>query len=191
LTGFEDMSLGELLDALGSVSGAPGGGSAAAVAVALAAAVVELAARASGDEWDEAGGALAQATALRLRSMRLSAQDADAYNAARQALRRAAAGAGGSGRLSDALSTAAEIPLAIAEAGADTAELARNVAEHADPDLRADAMVAALLAGAAARGASRLVEINLATTSGDPRAARAGELALAANAAVQRALAVE
>jgi formiminotetrahydrofolate cyclodeaminase len=191
LAGFEDMSLGDLLDALGSVSGAPGGGSAAAVAIALAAAAAELAARGSGDEWDEAGGAVAQATALRLRSMRLSAQDADAYDAARQALRRAAAGARGSGRLRDALSQAAEIPLAIAEAGADTAELARNVAEHADPDLRADAMVAALLAGAAARGAARLVEINLATTAGDPRAARACELAVAANASVQRALAVE
>jgi formiminotetrahydrofolate cyclodeaminase len=185
------MSIGELLDALGSVSGAPGGGSAAAITVALAAAVIELAARASGDAWEEAGGAVAQAAALRLRSMRLSARDADAYDAARRALVQATAGGRGSGLLRDALAQAAEVPLAIAEAGADTAELACHVSENADPDLRADAMIAALLAGAAARGAAHLVEINLATTTGDPRAARAGELAVAANAAVQRALAAQ
>jgi formiminotetrahydrofolate cyclodeaminase len=204
--GFAELSVGDLLASLGSARDAPGGGSAAAIVLAIAAAVVEMAARASGDEWEEAGGAVAQASALQLRCLALAERDAEAYDAAVAALRPSgeealrstgeperseisSAATERDDRLGAALAEAAVVPLQIAHAGADIASLAGVVAERADPDLRADALVAALLASAASRGAARLVEVNLATTGGDPRTALARQLADVAAAAVERALA--
>jgi methenyltetrahydrofolate cyclohydrolase len=179
---FEQLSIGELLAALGAQQGAPAGGSAAAVTIALAAAVVEMVARASGPSWPQAGGAVAQAAALRSRSVKLAELDGAAYDAAVGALR-----AGGGQDLERVLAQAAAVPLQIARAGADVAQLAREVAEHGEPDLGADAAVAAVLASAATRGAAGLVEVNLGTLAGDPRAVEAGELVAAAASAAERA----
>jgi formiminotetrahydrofolate cyclodeaminase len=137
----------------------------------MAAALVEMVARASGDVWDEAGGAVAQAAALRRRAMVLAARDAEAYDAAIAAL-----GGAGAETLADALSLAAEIPLEIAHVGGDIARLALAVAELGAAELTADAVVAGLLANAVTRSAARLVAINLATTAADPRSEQAQHL---------------
>ncbi len=76
------------------------------------------------------------------------------------------------------------MPLAIAEAAADTAELAAAAAANGKESLRADASVAAALAEAAAHGAALLVEVNLATVAGDERSSRAS---LAGRAGARRA----
>ena len=72
---------------------------------------------------------------------------------------------------------AAEVPLAIAEAAADVAELAALAAAEGSPHLRPDATAATALAEAAVRAAAHLVEINLATVAGDQHSARADLLA--------------
>jgi hypothetical protein len=78
---FLDLTASDLLDELaGPVP--PGGGSALAFTVAMAAAVVRMAARASKDTWDAAGGIAAQADALRARAAPLAQHDAEVYEQA-------------------------------------------------------------------------------------------------------------
>jgi methenyltetrahydrofolate cyclohydrolase len=175
---FSDHSLGELCDTVAADTSAPGGGSVAAIAGALAASLVAMAARFSTDEWQDAAGAVAQAEALLARLLPLADEDANAYEnfllARRMSrevepeLRDAAIG--------DALSRAADVPLAIAEAAHDVATLAAEAADRGNPNLRGDAATAALLAEAAVRASANLVEINLATREGDERIERAREL---------------
>jgi methenyltetrahydrofolate cyclohydrolase len=183
-----ELRVSELLDSVASDSRAPGGGSAAAVALALAAALVGKAARASRAQWAEAGGAVAQSDALRLRVGPLAQADAEAYTAAVAALRPAAGRSPTTDHVRTALGAAAAVPLTIAEGGADVAELAAHTAANCDPDLRGDAIAAALLATAATEAAARLVEINLLTTETDERVGRARELGARARAATRGAL---
>jgi formiminotetrahydrofolate cyclodeaminase len=140
-----------------------------ALTAAAAAAVVERVAHASSGAWSDAGGASAQALALRQRAETLAAINADAFSDAvaelrepdprEQELRNVVLGA--------ALTRAAEIPLRIAEVCADAAMLAEQAARHAGPDERPDAVAAAELAAGAARAAEHLVEANLVTREGD------------------------
>lgn len=190
-TDLLDTRLGDLLDELASEAPTPGGGSAAAIAVAMAAGLVAMAARLSRAEWPEAGGAIAQAEALRVRVAPLAQRDAEAYEQALAALRppKELEPEARDAVIGEALSRAAEVPLAIAEAAADVAELAAVVAEKGNPAVRPDAAAAALFAEAGARTAANLVAVNLATTEDDPRARRAREAAAAASAAAGAALA--
>ena len=87
-----------------------------------------------------------------------------------------------------ALLRAAEVPLRIAEAAADVAELAALAAAEGSPHLQPDATAAAALAEAATQAATHLVEINLAIVPGDRHSERAAALAAAAAAARARAL---
>jgi formiminotetrahydrofolate cyclodeaminase len=155
----------------------------------MAAAVTERAAALSQEQWAEAGGAAAEARALRGRVAPLAQADARAYEEARRAL---ASARGDSAEKTDldlgkALDFAASVPLAIAEAGAEVASLAAFVSDKGDPDVQGDANAAALLADAGTRAAAKLVEINLATRAEDPRRARARELIQVASQAVQDA----
>ena len=75
--------------------------------------------------------------------------------------------------LGQVLSRAAEIPLVIAEAGADVACLAAEAADRGAPDRRGDAICAALIAEASARAAANLVAVNLTVTPDDERMVRA------------------
>jgi methenyltetrahydrofolate cyclohydrolase len=175
--GFSDQTVRELCDTVAAETSAPGGGSVAAIAGGLAASLVAMAARFS-SEWEDAGGAVAQAEALRARLLPLADEDAHAYEnfllARRMSqdveaeVRDAAIG--------DALSRAADVPLAIAEAAHDVASLAAELAERGNPNLRGDAATAALLAEAAVRASANLVKINLAMRAGDQRIERAREL---------------
>jgi len=178
----------ELQGLLASLSGrdsAPAGGSAAAVVAAVAAAVVAKAARHSDNQ-----GAATQALALAERLSKLAALDADVFAAALTALRQATergeldAGASESRdfQLGRTLDEAAAAPFAIAEAAADVALLAAEVARAEGSELREDATCAALLAAGAARAAAHLVAINLASRPDVQAKARAALAAAAAAA---------
>jgi methenyltetrahydrofolate cyclohydrolase len=156
----------------------------------MAAALLSMAARFSREHWDGAGGAVAQAEALRVRAAPLAREDAEAYEAVLQAMRtpKDIEPEVRDTLIGETLSRAAEVPLRIAETAADVADLGAEVAENGNPNLRGDAAAAALLAEAATRVAANLVEINLATTEADERISRARRLATAAGAAAERAV---
>lgn len=184
-----DLSLREFLEAVASEDPTPGGGSAAALAVAISAGLTAMVARASGD-WPEAGSAVAQAERLRKRISPLAQRDAEAYEEAlvsmtlpervEPVVRDMAVGA--------ALWRAAEVPMAIAEAGADAACLASLVADRGTASRRADAVTAALLAEAATWSAAGLVKVNLTITAEDGRTEQARRLAETASDAARHAV---
>lgn len=175
-----EKTLAGFLEEVAARSAAPGGGAVAAIAAALAAALVEMAAQYSAKQWEEADAAAARARELRERTGPLAQADAEAYE-------QVIAARGGPG-YDEALSRAADVPLAIAQAAAAVAELAAELVARGNPNLRGDATAGALLAEASARAAANLVEINLAERRGDARIERARELTSAAGAAAKRTL---
>ena len=162
------VSLERFVAALAERTPAPGGGAAAAAGCALGAALAEMAARFAGRDDD-----VAHAAALRDAAMRLGEADMTAYAPVLEAQRLAADDPERPARLAAAKAAAADVPLAIAETAAQAAELARALARAGRPGLVGDALAGADLAAGAARAAARLVEINLADATGDPRVARA------------------
>jgi methenyltetrahydrofolate cyclohydrolase len=183
-----DAPIRELLESLASDDPAPASGSAAALVVAMAAALVLKVTRAS-DGWPDRQAVIAQADRLLRRTMPLAQSDAEAYEEAlavlrlpdelEQEVRNMAIG--------QVFARAAEIPLVIAEAGADVACLAEAAAERGTPDRRGDAVAAALLAGAATRSAANLVALNLVVSPQDERVLRARAVAEVAEAAARNA----
>lgn len=181
-------SIAAFLDALEAPAPSPCGGTAAAAAAAMAASLVTMVARGSGD-WDDAAGVAAQGRALRARLLELGDADTQAFANVLMRMREPTGTAEQRDfALGDALLQAAEVPLRIAEAAADVAELAAFAAAEGAPQLRPDASAAATLAEAAVRASTHLVEINLATVAGDRHSARGVELAEAAATARERAL---
>lgn len=157
----------------------------------MSAGLVGKVARASKEHWEEAGGVVGQAETLRARVVPLAQADANAYAAALAALR-------DRGRLEEryrdqklreALDRAAEMPLRIAEAGCDLASLAALLVENGNPEVRADAAVAAVLAEGGTRAAAKLVAVNLGASEGDPRVRHVDSLVEIAAEAAGRALA--
>ena len=91
-------------------------------------------------------------------------------------------------RIKDALSGAADVPLAVAEAGSEVAGIAARLVEEGNPNLEGDAMTALLLADAGVRSAAALTEINLSSANmEDDRLGRANELVDKTTATVRRA----
>lgn len=158
---FAGETLGGFLDRVASSDPAPGGGAAAAVSIALAAGLVSMVARFSADQVDDASGIADEANRLRQSALDLAAHDAAAYGKVLSAFRLPKTSAERPGRLRTALEGAAEVPLAAAEAAATTAALAARLALEGNRNLHGDAVVAVLLADAAARGAAKLVELNV------------------------------
>ena len=155
-----------------------GGGAAAARTVVAAAHVAAMVARHS-----DAPGLAAQATALERRATGLAERNAAAFASALEALR------GDERReLGPRMDVAAGVLGLIAEAAADVAELALELSRMAVPDLRPDAVAAAVLAEAAATAAAHLVAVNLTVTVDDPRLEAASAAAAAARAARDAAL---
>jgi formiminotetrahydrofolate cyclodeaminase len=184
-----ELTLRGFLEKLAGEEPAPGGGSAAAIAVAMAAALSAKSARVSTD-WSEGASTAAQAERLLRRIAPLAQSDAEAYEEALAALhlpddlerevRNMALG--------QVLARAAEIPLVIAEAGADVAALAAQVADRGAPSIKGDAASAALLAEAGSRAAAGLVALNLTVTPDDERVKRAQQVAAAAAASARSAV---
>ena len=188
-----DRPLAELLADLADPEPSPGAGSAAAVTTAMAAALLAMAARASRESWPEARSVAAQAEALRDRAAGLAELNASAYADALEALTKPQPGGEAlerrDFRLGTALSHAAAIPLRVAEAACDVAELGLLVVERGDPVRRADAAAAVLLADSAARVGAHLVSVNLTAHPGDDRVGQAAALVDATARAAERALA--
>ena len=155
---------------MAAASPAPAAGSAAALVLAHAAALCAKSARLSARQLGEERAAQLAAAAERVRADATALIDADAR--AYEAVIAAARGASEAG-LAEALSQAADVPLDIVVLASELAWPARDLATTGNPNLRGDALTAALLAQAAARSAAWLVAINLADAVGDPRPARA------------------
>ena len=180
--------LDRFLDELEAPAPSPCGGTAAAVVAAMAASLVTMVARGSPD-WVDAAGIASQARALRSRLTTLGDDDAAVFEHVIMTMRnRAGTAEQRDHALGEALVHAAEVPLQIAEAAADVADLAALAAAEGSPQLQPDATAAATLAEAAVRAATHLVEINLATVPGDRHSGRAEMLSAAAAAARARAL---
>jgi formiminotetrahydrofolate cyclodeaminase len=179
------LPLGRFLDMVASREPAPGGGASAAVAVTLAAALATMAARFSTDHLTDAEAIADRAEKLRSRVMPLARADAAAYGRVLDAYRTPRDDEEGRRRkLREALSEAADVPLSIAEIGAEVVGISARLVEAGNPNLRGDAVTAAALAGAAARAAATLVEINISAGGADDgRVSRARELLAAAAAA--------
>ena len=186
-----DSTLRDFLDSLAENGPAPGGGATAALVVAMSAGLVAMVARESQGYWDETGGVIGQAETFRARMAPLAQSNAEAYEEALDALRRREEleERYRDQQLRDALERAAEIPMQIAEAGCDLADLAAQLVERGNPEVRADAAVAAGLAEAGTRAAAKLGAINLVAAGGDGRAAQAEAFVERAAEAAQRALA--
>jgi formiminotetrahydrofolate cyclodeaminase len=138
--------------------------------VAAAAALVEKSARLSQKHWDGAAGALERAHALRVHGFALIEEDSQAYLAFVDAVR-------SQQDVATAHARTVDVPLQMIRAAADVAELAVQLANQGNPNLRADAVVAATLASAAAESGLMLIEVNLGDAAGDARFAVAKKLA--------------
>lgn len=176
---YLELTLGGFLDLSASRTPAPGGGAALAVTVALAASLSGMAARFSADHLPEAAALAGRSDSLRDEAAALAQADATAYERVLAAKR----GGGEDRNVREALSDAADVPLAVAEIGSEVAEIAVRIVERGNPNLRGDAVAAALLAEAGVRAAATLAEINLSGSEPDERLERAGELVQTAAAA--------
>jgi methenyltetrahydrofolate cyclohydrolase len=182
---YLDLPLGEFLDLVASGNPAPGGGSVAAVAVALAAGLSGMAARLSAGQL--ANGLAERADAARLRVATLARIDAESYGRVLDAYREPDSETRRE-RVSDALSGATDVPLAVAEVGNEVAGIAVRLIEEGNPNLEGDAMTAVLLAEAGVRAAAALAEINLSSANmEDDRLRRANELVNKTAATLRRA----
>jgi len=171
---YLDLPLGEFLDLVASGNPAPGGGSVAAVAVALAAGLSGMAARLSAGQL--ANGLAERADAARLRVATLARIDAESYGRVLDAYREPDSEIRRE-RVSDALSGATDVPLAVAEVGNEVAGIAARLVEEGNANLVGDAITAVLLAEAGVRAAVTLAEINLSAANlDDDRLGRANEL---------------
>jgi methenyltetrahydrofolate cyclohydrolase len=166
---FLDMPVREFLGLLADGQPAPAAGGAAAMAVALGASLCAMAARLSARQLADAADLQSQAERLAGVVAPLADADAQAYGAVIAARRRG-------GDVTAALSAAADVPLRVAEAGAEVAALAARLAAGGNPNTRGDSFTAGLLAAAGTRASCALVRINLAATAGDERLAQVAAL---------------
>jgi methenyltetrahydrofolate cyclohydrolase len=196
---YLELPVGRFLDALSATTPDPGGGSVAALAVTFAAGLCAMTAGLSARQLADAERLAGQARQLRDRVAPLAQADAEAYRAVLAAFRARGTAATGqtpapadppatgaaapppashrSPQVAAALSAACAVPMEVAEIGAEVAAVAATVAAKGNPNVRGDAITAALLAAAGSRAAAALVRINLAGTGGDGRVARAERFA--------------
>jgi len=183
------MTLAELLERVAGREPAPGAGPAAAWACALAAALVEMVSavtlRAQPDEPAAVIARGERAAAARTAALDLAELDVAAYRAVID-VARTRSQAGYARRLADALSAAADPPLAITHLAAEITSLAAAGGASARGGVRGEAIAAAVLASAAARAAAEIVAMNLAGRPADERLARARALASGAAADCDR-----
>jgi formiminotetrahydrofolate cyclodeaminase len=187
------LPLGRFLELLAGSEPVPGGGGAAALTLALAGGLCAMAARLSDRQLS------AQADALIIDSERIASAaasliqaDAESYLGVIAAQRLPREDAQARRRQIDAaLAAASAVPMQIAELAVPAARAASQLATAGNPNLRGDAITAALLASAAARAAATLVAINLASSPDDERPAHAARLAAEAESLAAAALAAQ
>jgi formiminotetrahydrofolate cyclodeaminase len=141
---LNELRVAELLAALGERTPAPASGAATALTAAMAAALTELAARFAGDE-----DAIVQAKAAVARLVELADEDVAAYTAFMAE------------RTDETRARIVAVPLEIAARADEVAGLAEAVLGQLRSSVKGDAEAAVELAGAAARVARRLSELNV------------------------------
>jgi methenyltetrahydrofolate cyclohydrolase len=179
-----DQPLRHVLESFAARTPAPGGGCAAALSGALGAGLVEMAARFTGGREQAAG----EAAALRGELLAEAERELHAYEPVLEALALDAGDPAREAALGEALSAAAESPMAIARAALEAAQLGAEIAHTGNRHLVGDAITGALLAEAACCAAARLAQINLARVPSDPRLDEAVALTRQAAAAREQAL---
>jgi formiminotetrahydrofolate cyclodeaminase len=132
--------------------------------------------------------AAGRARKLRERALELAQADLGSYELILGALRLPESDPGRATRLQRALAQASEPPLAIADVGAELAELAAETARGCRPHPRGDATAAVLLAEAGCRAATVLVAINLEGAADRAPVRRAAALARSAASAREQAV---
>ncbi len=167
-----DLTLGELLERLGSSDPAPGGGAAAAVVGALGAALVQMTANLTigrpklVEVEDRARAIERTAGELCQRLAELGDVDAQAFENVSAAYRLPrqdeAQKAARSSAIQSALQVAASVPLETARLCARVLELAEDAAPILNPAVISDVLVGAVLAHAALESAALNVEVNMA-----------------------------
>ena len=156
--------------------------------VAMAAGLVEKAARLSAQHWIGAANVGKRAAVLRKVATVLIEADAAAYTEYIKAVRKARGlhTAQREAIIAPARTRIVDIPLSIVRSASEVAELAGQMAEHGNPNLKSDAYVALQLAAAAARSASSTLADNVPTAR-DPRLVEARRLATTSVRASRRA----
>jgi formiminotetrahydrofolate cyclodeaminase len=135
-----------------------------------------MAARLSAGQLADADGLAERAVAARRRAAPLARIDAESYGRVLDAYREPDPETRRE-RVSDALSGATDVPLAVAEVGNEVAGIAARLVEEGNTNLVGDAITAVLLAEAGVRAAVTLAEINLSSANlDDDRLGRANEL---------------
>lgn len=173
---YLDLPLERFLEQVAARKPAPGGGASAAVTVALAAALSSMSARFSADYLDEATALAKRAERLRDEVLPLARADTAAYGRVLEASRLPRDDEERRRSIREALSEAADVPLSIAEIGAEVIGIAAQLAAGGNPNLKGDAVTAVELASAGVRAATALVEINISSGGADDgRLARATE----------------
>ena len=171
------LTVEDFISQLASASPTPGGGSASALAGAMAAAMVEMACNLTvgrekfQDVESELQTVLARAKELRERMLEAVDEDTKAYDAVSQAYKLAkttdSEKAERTAAIQAALQHATDVPLQVAKAASETAQLAVIALKKSNPNVASDARVARLLADAARDGAIANVEINLGSIKDD------------------------
>jgi formiminotetrahydrofolate cyclodeaminase len=183
-----DQSVSAFLDQIAAEEPAPGGGAVAAVVTAMAAGLVGMGARFSRKHWDGWKPVAAEADELRERVAPLAQADADAFAEYLAAIRLPKDDQERDQAVAQATARASAVPLEIAAAAARVADLAAALAENGNPNLKDDAVSAALFAEAAARATANLVAANLGRDD-DERVIKARRYAVDASGAAEEALA--
>lgn len=187
---FLELPVATFLDQVQERSPAPGGGAVAALVTAMASSLCAMAGRFSEPPGADPSPRVRRAIALADAAPQLAQADAVAYGrflAARRLPREPDPEARRQA-IAEATSRASDVPLQVARLAAEAAELGATIAAEGNPNLRGDAVTAALLGAAAARAAATLVAINL-TGGDDPRVEESAALAAAAEEASRQALA--
>ena len=138
---YLEQPLAAFLGSVASGEPAPGGGAVAAVAVALAAGLSGMSARLSAEHLADAPELVERSDRLLRHVAPLAQEDAAAYGRVLAAYRAPADGdpEARRRRIEEALSGAADVPLAVAEAGAEVAGVAARLAREGNPNLSGDA----------------------------------------------------
>jgi len=183
-----DQSVSAFLDQIAAEEPAPGGGAVAAVVTAMAAGLVGMGARFSRKHWDGWKSVATEADAIREQVAQLAQADADAFAEYLAAIRLPKDEQERDQAIARATDRAAAVPLEIAAAAAKVADLAAALAENGNPNLKDDAVSAALFAEAVARATANLVAVNLGRED-DGRVIQARRHAVNASGAAEEALA--
>jgi glutamate formiminotransferase/formiminotetrahydrofolate cyclodeaminase len=155
------------LEQLAAPTAAPGGGSAAAAAGAMAASLATMVATMSRGKKaylpyeNELSAALGKLSALREELKSAIDRDAEAFKVVMAAYKAAKQSDDGGAAIEAALQQATLVPLSVAEASYQAAQIAESLKPMTNPNMASDLSTAIALAKAAVAGALENVEINL------------------------------